>query len=110
MRIFVLLVIGFLSAWAYKSTLSQDDCNKIFEQRKQELVLKIDQLEEKQHALEALQNASKSQQNQREDKLKEKIAEINILLDDVKKREASTKILLDENNKILVAITKAKDD
>lgn len=110
MRIFVLLLVGFLSLWAYKSTLSQDDCNKIFEQRKQELVLKIDQLEEKQHALEALQNASKSQQNQREDRLKEKIVEINVLLDDVKKREANTKIMLDENKKILEAIQKAKDD
>jgi len=98
------------SLHAQKSTISQDDCNKIFEQRKQELILKLDQLEEKQSALESLQSAGKAQQTQREERLKQKIVEITALLDEVKKREANTKTLLEENKKILEAITKAKDD
>lgn len=104
------LPILILAAPQTKSTISQDDCNKIFEQKKQELAYRLEQLEEKQHAIEALQNASKTQQGQREEKLKQKISEINILLEDVKKREASSKAMLEENKKILEAISKAKDD
>jgi flagellar motility protein MotE (MotC chaperone) len=109
MRFVSVLLIASL-AFASKAVISQDDCNKIFEQRKQELALKIEQLEEKQHALDALQAASKAQQGQREDRLKQKISEINILLEDVKKREANVKAMMEENKKILDAISKAKDD
>jgi flagellar motility protein MotE (MotC chaperone) len=106
---FLLLSAALLFA-AQKSSLSADDCNKIFEQRKQELVLKLELIDEKQHALDALQNASKTQQGQREDRLKQKLGEINILLEDIKRREASIKATLDENKKILEEIQKAKEN
>jgi len=108
--VFLSIAAVSLMFGAQKSSLSADDCNRIFEQRKQELVLKLEQIEEKQHALDALQNASKTQQGQREERLKQKLGEINILLEDIKKREANTKAMLDENKKILEEIQKAKEN
>lgn len=90
--------------------LSVDECNKIFEQRKSELALQIERLEEKEQALNALQNANKNVSGQKEQKLNLKLNEINKALSDVAKKEQNIKAMLDENKKILEAIEKSKDE
>ncbi len=90
--------------------LSVDECNKIFEQRKSELMLQIERLEEKEQALNALQNANKSVQGQKEQKLMQRLNEVNKALADLSKKEQNIKNMLDENKKVLEAIEKAKDE
>jgi len=110
-KIFVLPFYSFLLYAAPKQQyLSVDECNKIFEQRKAELVLQVERLEEKEQALSALQNASKNVQGQKEQRLAQRLTEINKVLSDISKKEQNIKNMLDENKKILEALEKAKDN
>ncbi len=110
MKKLLCLAVPFVLFAAQKQTLSVDECNKIFEQRKAEIAYQIETLEEKEQSLSAFQNANKNVQTQKEQKLSQKLAEINKLLAEVAKKEQNTKAMLDENKKVLDAIQKAKDD
>ena len=110
MKKLLCLAVPFVLFAAQKQTLSVDECNKIFEQRKAEIAYQIEKLEEKEQSLSAFQNANKNVQTQKEQKLSQKLAEINKLLAEVAKKEQNTKAMLDENKKVLDAIQKAKDD
>ncbi len=100
----------FGAATQQKQVLSVDECNKIFEQRKSELALQIERLEEKEQAISALQSASKGVQGQKEQKLTLRLNEVNKALAETAKKEQSIKAMLDENKKILEAIQKTKDE
>jgi mevalonate pyrophosphate decarboxylase len=108
MKKLLCLAVPFVLFAAQKQTLSVDECNKIFEQRKAEIAYQIEKLEEKEQSLSAFQNANKNVQTQKEQKLSQKLAEINKLLAEVAKKEQNTKAMLDENKKVLDAIQKAK--
>ncbi|HOI82923.1 MAG TPA: PDP protein [Campylobacterales bacterium] len=110
-KLFILPVcFGVLFGAPKQQYLSVDECNKIFEQRKSELALQIERLEEKEQALNALQNANKNVSGQKEQKLNLKLNEINKALSDVAKKEQNIKNMLDENKKVLEAIEKSKDE
>ncbi len=111
-KIFVLPFCSILlfAAPPKQQYLSVDECNKIFEQRKAELVLQVERLEEKEQALNALQNANKNVQGQKEQRLTQRLTEVNKALSEVAKKEQNIKNMLDENKKVLEALEKAKDN
>jgi flagellar motility protein MotE (MotC chaperone) len=78
------------------------NCNKIFEARKSELILELDKIDEQQQQLEALQAATQSMLDRKEQaiKKKEKILEENM-------KKASEKIL--ELNKKLKKIEETEN-
>jgi len=100
----------FLLAAPPKQFLSVEECNKIFEQRKSELALQLERIEEKEQALNAFQNANKNVQGQKEQRIGIQVAELNRLLADMAAKEKNAKAMLEENKKVLEAIQKAKDD
>jgi flagellar motility protein MotE (MotC chaperone) len=111
MKKIILLLPSLLLFGAPKQQyLSVDECNKIFEQRKSELVLQLERLEEKEQALNALQNANKNVQGQKDQKLTQRLSEVNKVLAEVAKKEQNIKNMLDENKKVLEALEKTKDN
>ena len=99
----------FAFAIEQSGVLSTKECNKIFEQRKYELQLQIERIEEKTQALDALNAAQKSQQKERELLLQNKLNQINATLGEIKQKEQSIKTTLEENQKLLEEIKKAKE-
>mgnify|MGYP000042912961 CR=1 FL=1 len=62
MKKLLCLAVPFVLFAAQKQSLSVDECNKIFEQRKAEIAFQIEKLEEKEQSLAAFQNANKNVQ------------------------------------------------
>lgn len=86
------------------------DCNKIFDERKNELLGEIEKIDEQQQMLQALQAATQDMLDKKEQILKEKELEINATMSEITKKEDNIKKMLKKNEDLLDAIKKAKDD
>lgn len=86
------------------------DCNKIFEQRKDELVMEIEKIDEEQQALEALQTATQTMLEQRETALAKREMDVNATLQMIENEKKRIEQIKEDNEKLLEAIKKAKDD
>jgi len=106
-RIFLLLFMIFISVEAKTDLL---DCDKVFEQRKDELLREMERIDERQQEFEAYQEASKALIEQKEKKLSKKLSELNATLTKVETTKKEIIDLYEENKKVLEEIEKAKDD
>ena len=97
------------------------DCQAIFEERKQELEVKLDAIRREQSSLDALKGATSSLQTQREKKIENKAKEVVANLHAItqkelamqqaaKQQQEQMKKLIEENKKLLEEIKAAKDD
>ncbi len=104
----LLSLIFFISIIFAKNNLYE--CNQIFEQRKAELSLKIEKIDEAREALEALRAATNALLDKKRKILFQKEQEINATLEKVKLKEQNIKKLISNNKQLLKAIKEAKDD
>lgn len=86
------------------------ECNQIFNQRKNELDLKIEKIDEASQAYDALRAATNALLDKKKIVLEKKEKEINATLIQIKQKESNIKNMLQENKELLKAIKKAKDD
>lgn len=86
------------------------DCNKIFEERKGELLVEIEKIDEQQQALQALQAATQTMLDKRETAIGKREQDINTTLQQISQKEQEIKKILQENEDLLAAIKEAKDD
>jgi len=86
------------------------DCNKVFEERKHELLAEIEKIDEKQQALESLQLATKKMLDKKEAKLADKEADINASLVKIQQIKKNVEEMDKRNKKALDEIKVAKDD
>lgn len=112
---FALMVIGFfISLNAAEATQNSRreliDCNVIFEQRKSEILRGIEQIDEQQQALQALQSATQAMLDQKEAALKKREGEVNATLALIEEKEQRIKRILKRNEELLKEIKVAKDD
>jgi flagellar motility protein MotE (MotC chaperone) len=116
-----LVVIASSCLGATSPTTKVVDCRAIFEEKKQELDLKLDAIRKEQSNLDALKGATLSLQGQREKKIELKAKEVlgNLKLitqkelamqQAAKQQQDQMKKMIDENKKILEEIKTAKDD
>ncbi len=85
-------------------------CNKIFEERKGELALEIQRLNDKENSLEALREATTKLLNKKNEQLNEQEAGVNKKLADIEAKEKKIESLIAENKKLLEDIEKVKMD
>lgn len=107
------LVLALLGAGAWAQELSEREvleCNAIFEQRKSEILRGIEQIDEQQQALQALQSATQVVLDQREAALKKREDEVARIRAETEEREQRIKRLLKNNEELLKQIKAAKDD
>ena len=86
------------------------DCYEIFEQKKAELEAKAEKIIEQQEALEALKNTYMALFKKKEEKLKQKEAEINATFKKIELEKEEIKKLVEQNKKLLEEIKNAKLD
>ena len=102
----------FLLFFVVKSLLFAEtrlfECNKIFEERKNELILELERLNDKEASLQALTEETNKLLKMKKAKLDKQEAEINQKLDMISEKENRIEEMLNENKKLLSEIEKLK--
>ena len=106
-RGFLLLLPVLLTA---ETTPQLLECNKIFQERKQELELKLEEIDEARQAYEALKAATEETFRKKEAKLRQIEADLNATRKKLDEERQAIEALVEKNKKILEAIKKAKAD
>jgi flagellar motility protein MotE (MotC chaperone) len=83
------------------------DCYKIFNQRKNELELKLEQIEEQRQAFQALKDASMNLLKKKEEKIKKEQQELNATLQKIEKTKKENEALVKKYEQILKEIKDA---
>lgn len=103
--ILFLLFMGLLEA---KESSRVFDCTKIFEQRKAELVLQLERIDEQEQALDALKQATQNLLDKKEQKLKKERSKLEEMKADIEAKKADIEKLVETNKKLLADIKAAK--
>ncbi|MGE4296090.1 MAG: MotE family protein [Campylobacterales bacterium] len=103
MKPIFLVLAASIALWA------QTDCNRIFEERKQEIVFELDRLDRSKAELKALQEAYSRVLGEKEGSLASKEAEIDRKLAAIEAERATIERLTKRNEEILKQIAEAKD-
>jgi flagellar motility protein MotE (MotC chaperone) len=106
MRFFLLLLL----MTALSSEERSYTCNKIFEERKAELILELDKIDEQQQVLEALRHATEKVLEAKEEKLLQNEQEIEVKLKQIQADKEEIARIFSKNQTLLEEIKKAKDD
>ena len=86
------------------------ECTKIFEARKEELLVELERIDEQRQSLESLKIATDELLNKKAKNLDERESKVEAKLAEIKQREDVTKSMLEENKKVLENIKKQKMD
>lgn len=86
------------------------DCTNVFEERKSEILKEVEKIDEARQSFEALRAATNSLFDKQKVKLDEQRKDLNATMQEIKTKEANIKKMLEENKKLLDAITGAKND
>jgi flagellar motility protein MotE (MotC chaperone) len=84
------------------------ECTKIFKERKSELLVELERIDEQKQSLNALKTATETLLKEKEKKLAVDENRVNEKLDEIAKKEASVKKMLAENKKVLADIKATK--
>ncbi len=106
MRVFVLSVLFLLNLFASDDKLFE--CNKIFQERKDELLLELDRIDEQKQSLQALKSATEELLKRKKRDLDLREEEVNKKLKEIKQREENIKNMLAENKRVLKELKSTK--
>ncbi len=109
MKIILIITVLISSLAAYENSKLYE-CTKIFEQRKGELVLELERIDEQRQALESLKIATDELLNNKEVFLDQKEKRLNSIEMDVNATKKLTQEMLEENKKVLKEIKELKMD
>jgi len=104
--LFTLLLTSTLSALQTSERLF--DCTEIFKERKSELLVELERIDEQKQALSALKIATEELLKQKESKLSQQEEIVNLKLADVKEREKNIKDMLAKNEATLKELKSTK--
>jgi len=107
MRLFLVLI------FIYSSLVADDrlfDCTEVFKQRKSELLIELERIDEQKQSLSALKTATEALLKKKELNFSQKEEEINNKLATITKKESNVKKMLKTNQDVLAEIKKTKMD
>lgn len=110
MRIILILLIGLLPLSALQTSEKLFECTKIFEERKGELLLELERIDEQKQALDALKSATDELIKKREAALSEQEGKNAATLKSIEEKEKNIEAMLQENKKVLDEIKALKMD
>ena len=110
MKLFLVAISLFLTISSSLFATDLIECNKIFEQRKNEILRELDRLDDERQAFELYKDAQNSLLEKKEKKIAQKLQEVNATLQKVTQTKQEIVKLYDDNKKLLEEIKKAKDD
>ena len=110
MRVFLLAMFIASSLMALETSDRLFECTEIFKQRKSELLVELERIDEQKQALSALKAATEELLKKKENNLEQKEEEVNAKLEEITQKEDSVKKMLGQNETILKDIKSIKMD
>jgi len=107
-RYILFITLIYSSLFAIQTSDKLFECTKIFQQRKGELLVELERIDEQKQALSALKIATENLLKEKEAKLNLQEEKLNTTTIETKKREQSIKEMLKKNSQILKDIKSIK--
>ncbi len=108
MRFFLLSILTFTTLLAIQTSDRLFDCTEIFKERKSELLVELERIDEQKQALSALKIATEELLKKKELKITQKEEIVDKNLASITQKEQSIKAMLSKNESILKEMTKIK--
>jgi len=110
MKIFILLHLLLASLLSLETSDKLFECTEIFKERKSELLVELERIDEQKQALSALQIATEELLRKKESRLNEKEAIVDKKLSEIREKENSIKKMLAKNEETLQDLKSIKMD
>ncbi len=110
MRRWFLALLFSVPLFAFQTSEKLFECTKIFEERKGELILELERIDEQKQSLDALKSATDDLLGKKAERVTEREAEVESKLQQVIEKESRIEKMLEENNKVLEEIKAVKMD
>ncbi|MEA1918425.1 MAG: PDP protein [Campylobacterota bacterium] len=110
MKYILIVVLLALHVKAIETSENLFECSKIFQERKGELLVELERIDEQRQALEALKSATDDLLAKREARIDQRESNVSKVLKEIMTKEASIKKMLDENTQALEAMKNLKMD
>jgi len=110
MRFILILMMMFVSSQALQTSDKLFECTEIFQERKSELLVELERIDEQKQSLSALKTATEELLKQKEAKLSQKEETLNNKLAQITKKEENVKSMLKKNEVTLKKIREIKMD
>jgi len=110
LKIFILLHLLLASLLSLETSDKLFECTEIFKERKSELLVELERIDEQKQALSALQIATEELLKKKETRLNEKEEVVDKKLLEIKEKEDSIKQMLTKNEGILEELKNIKMD
>lgn len=108
MKIVFLILVVYNSLFAMQKSEKLFECTEIFQERKSELLVELERIDEQTQALDALKTATESLLKDKKAKLSIKEEAVDKKLAEVDARSAKIKKMLEENRQILKDLKNTK--
>ena len=108
LKIFFFILFTFSSLISLETSDRLFDCTEVFKERKNELLVELERIDEQKQALSALQSATEELLKKKEGSLTYKEELVNVKLASVTKKEENIKILLEKNENALKELKSIK--
>jgi len=108
MKYFLLFAIFYTSLFAIQTSDKLFECTEIFKERKSELLVELERIDEQKQALSTLQIATEELLKQKEIQLNIKEEKVEKSLVEVAQKEENIKKLLAKNEEVLKQLTDIK--
>lgn len=108
MKILLLTIFTLSSLMALQTSERLFECTEIFKERKSELLVELERIDEQKQALSALKTATEELLKRKESKLTQKEELVDTKLSEITQKENSIKIMLEQNEEILKEVKSIK--
>ena len=110
MRYIFSFILFYSSLFALQTSDKLFECTQIFQERKGELLVELERIDEQKQSLSALKAATEELLKQKESKLDRREETLNAKLSEIKKKEQNIKDMLGKNKEILKKLKTLKMD
>ena len=101
MKILLLFIFSLSSLMSLETSDRLFDCTEIFKERKSELLVELERIDEQKQALSALKAATEELLKKKENRLSQKEEVVDAKLVEIKEKEKTIKIMLKRNEEVL---------
>lgn len=110
MKILIAIILTISSLLSLETSDRLFDCTEVFKERKNELLLELERIDEEKQALSALQSATEELLKKKEGSLAQKEEEVDAKLASVALKEENIKKMLEKNENALSELKSIKMD
>ena len=108
MKYFLLIALLYSSLFSMQNSDKIFECTQIFKERKNELLVELERIDEQKQALNALKTATDELLKKKEAKLDLEEKKVNAKLSEVSQKEKKIQAMLEKNKKLLKELKSAK--